>query len=116
VTSRYYGEADELLAKYAWFVENSTQNSQVRSWPVGRLKPNDLGLFDMLGNIAEWSGDRADDKVWICGTGTYRLTADMLRADVPDQALPRIEWNSYGFRIARTHPAKSPTVDPVLRP
>ena len=29
-----------------------------RSHPVGLLKPNDLGLFDMLGNAFEWTADR----------------------------------------------------------
>ncbi len=46
-TSRFYGESDELLAKYAWY----QKNSQVRTWPGGILKPNDLGIFDALGNV-----------------------------------------------------------------
>jgi formylglycine-generating enzyme required for sulfatase activity len=46
-TSRYYGDSDELLRKYAWYIENSGN----RSWPVGSVKPNDWGLFDMHGNI-----------------------------------------------------------------
>jgi formylglycine-generating enzyme required for sulfatase activity len=54
VTARYFGETDELLSHYAWY----TKNSQDR-WllPVGTLKPNDLGLFDMLGNDYEWCQD-----------------------------------------------------------
>ncbi len=47
VTSRYYGETEELLAKYGWYL----QNSKERTWPVGSKKPNDLGLFDMHGNV-----------------------------------------------------------------
>src|SRR6185503_9607357 len=49
VTSRFYGNADALLGKYAWFKDNA----QDRSWPVGRLLPNDLGLFDVYGNATE---------------------------------------------------------------
>jgi hypothetical protein len=49
-TSRYYGESDELLDKYAWYA----QNAGGRSRPVGCLKPNDLGLFDMHGNVSTW--------------------------------------------------------------
>jgi formylglycine-generating enzyme required for sulfatase activity len=52
-TCRYYGASDELLPKYAWFISNSDN----RSWPVCSLKPNDWGLFDMLGNIREWCTD-----------------------------------------------------------
>ena len=40
----------ELLGKYAWY----SQNSQDRAWPCGQLLPNELGLFDMLGNVYEW--------------------------------------------------------------
>jgi formylglycine-generating enzyme required for sulfatase activity len=50
-TSRYYGETEELLREYAWYVRNSHERSMV---PVGSLLPNDLGLFDMLGNALEW--------------------------------------------------------------
>jgi formylglycine-generating enzyme required for sulfatase activity len=52
-TRRYYGESDELLAKYGWYQKNSAG----RSRPVGSLKPNDLGLFDMLGNAWAWCHD-----------------------------------------------------------
>jgi formylglycine-generating enzyme required for sulfatase activity len=51
VTSRYYGATDRLLESYAYFQLNANS----RAWPVGSLKPNDLGLFDMLGNTFEWS-------------------------------------------------------------
>ena len=50
VTSGYYGETDELLPKYAWY----NKNSQEKTWPVGSLKPNDLGLFDVQGNVFTW--------------------------------------------------------------
>jgi formylglycine-generating enzyme required for sulfatase activity len=50
VTARCYGESEELLPKYAWYGKNSGE----RSWPVGEKKPNDLGLFDLLGNVYTW--------------------------------------------------------------
>jgi formylglycine-generating enzyme required for sulfatase activity len=50
VTSRCYGETDELLDKYAWYAKNA----QGRSWPGGAKKPNDLGLFDMHGDVWVW--------------------------------------------------------------
>jgi formylglycine-generating enzyme required for sulfatase activity len=49
VTSFYFGDSKELLPRYAWY----QKNSQNKLWPVGSLKPNDLGLFDMAGNAWE---------------------------------------------------------------
>src|SRR4029077_5518551 len=50
VTIRFFGSSDKLLLRYAYFRDNS----QNHSWPVGSLWPNDLGLFDILGNALEW--------------------------------------------------------------
>ncbi len=54
VTSRYYGETEELLPKYGWF----NKNGRDRSWPVGNKKPNDLGFFDSHGNVFTWCQER----------------------------------------------------------
>ena len=53
VTSTYFGQSSELLEKYAWY----QANSQDHAWSCGSLLPNDLGLFDMLGNEVEWVQD-----------------------------------------------------------
>ena len=50
VTARPYGSAEEMLSHYAWHI----RNSEDRVHPVGQLKPNDFGMFDMLGNAWEW--------------------------------------------------------------
>jgi formylglycine-generating enzyme required for sulfatase activity len=52
-TSRYYGSSLELLPRYAW----SPNNAKERTRPVGQLKPNDFGLFDMHGNVWTWCLD-----------------------------------------------------------
>jgi formylglycine-generating enzyme required for sulfatase activity len=52
-TGRYYGQSIDLLGDYAWYLANSGEHA----WICGSLLPNDLGLFDMLGNELEWCHD-----------------------------------------------------------
>ena len=59
VTSRYYGNSINLLNAYAWYQANSKEHA----WTCGSLLPNDLGLFDMLGNEFEWVQDNTMRKM-----------------------------------------------------
>jgi formylglycine-generating enzyme required for sulfatase activity len=52
-TARYHGASIELLGAYA----HDQANSRQHAWPAADLLPNDLGLFDMLGNVSEWAHD-----------------------------------------------------------
>jgi hypothetical protein len=47
-TSRCYGDAEELLPKYAWYAAKET----VSPMPVAQLLPNAFGTFDMHGNLS----------------------------------------------------------------
>jgi serine/threonine protein kinase/formylglycine-generating enzyme required for sulfatase activity len=53
-TRFFFGKPRVLLAKYGWYRGNSPNRTQ----PVGTLKPNDLGLFDLHGNVWEWCQDK----------------------------------------------------------
>lgn len=54
IPDEYAGAADyNDLVRYAW----TNKNSGGQSKPVGNLKPNALGLYDMLGNVNEWVAD-----------------------------------------------------------
>jgi formylglycine-generating enzyme required for sulfatase activity len=50
-----FGDADDLLGKYAWYVDNFGRLIDPHSHPVGVVRPNDNGLFDMHGNVGEWT-------------------------------------------------------------
>jgi len=121
--SRYFGDSDELLPLYAWFNKNAGD----RTWPVGSLKPNDFGLFDMLGNVEEWCQDRFD-RDWSAGSGepiedvedpqdveggirhdarvrrggSFIIFAGLVRSADRDHDRPDDERNYVGFRPART--------------
>ncbi len=51
ITSRYYGQSWDLDNYYACNVQNAMGR---RTATGGSFKPNDLGLFDMLGNVVDW--------------------------------------------------------------
>jgi formylglycine-generating enzyme required for sulfatase activity len=55
-----FGNDAKDLDKYAWYVANSEGHYH----PVGKLQPNDWGLYDMLGNVGEWTLDQYDENYY----------------------------------------------------
>ena len=117
MTSRYYGETEDLLEKYAWY----RPNSHDRAHAVGMLKPNDFGLFDMHGNAFEWCHNRVFD--YPTGNETVDDGEDLTPIDRTDRMLrggtfvhesrlvrcalryrdpPHAINATYGLRVART--------------
>jgi formylglycine-generating enzyme required for sulfatase activity len=125
-TSRSYGESSELLEKYGWYLGKS----QERTHPVGMRKPNDLGLFDMHGNVWNWcqggyvpyqvpkSGEALDDGEEdplqvtdadrVLRGGSFVDGASILRSAHRNYDSPTARMFDYGFRVARTLALSSP--------
>jgi len=100
-TSRFFGESSEYLRKYAWHYSNS----EARSQPVGSLKPNPLGLFDVYGNVSEWcvrSWHEGHEDNEVLRGQSVRDVAGRHRSDARQDALRAFRHLTVGFRVART--------------
>ncbi len=57
-TTWFWGDDAKLLDDYAWHFENSAVENTPTTHPVGQKKPNPWGLYDIYGNVAEWTLDQ----------------------------------------------------------
>jgi formylglycine-generating enzyme required for sulfatase activity len=121
VTSYHFGQSSELLDKYAWYQANSKEHA----WSCGSLLPNDLGLFDMLGNEFEWVQDSIrrsmrerkglfSDIIYISEYinekdhrllrgGAFSNLPGGVRSALRNWLVPALPITLYGFRPSRTY-------------
>jgi formylglycine-generating enzyme required for sulfatase activity len=131
-TSRFFGDSEDQLGEYAWFSKNpprargqaSDPNDPQRTARVGSLKPNGFGLFDVYGNVWEWTQDRVerfqtadvkddledavlqvfdrDARTRRGGAFSYEAAMARSAARGTVTSLPTNRRDNVGFRVART--------------
>ena len=107
--------SENQLGYYAWF----SANSQAKTQRVAQKKPNAFGLFDMHGNVWEWTQDcwhdnyagaPTDGSAWtkvdcpnrVLRGGSWYGGPVVLRSAGRGRGTPVSRFDLYGLRLART--------------
>lgn len=112
-TAYSFGDDPMQLREYAWYHNNSNNTTH----PVGQLKPNAWGLYDMHGNVWEWAqdwyGDYPSEPVTdptgptkgadrVLRGGSWYDDARGCRATIRNNSSPVDHGYFLGFRLARS--------------
>ena len=131
--ARYWGDKIEQACKYENVADLSfasvtgIDKSQVfpctdgyaYTSPVGKFQPNAFGVYDTLGNVAQWTEDcanhtyvgaPADGSAWLSGDcGSHAMRGPSYRMAVPNVRSGARDWvksgervSMYGFRVAKS--------------
>ncbi len=112
------GDDPACLADFAWYNDNSSNMTH----PVGGKDPNGFGLYDVLGNVWEWTADcwhadytgaPADGTAWTTDCDApdpvwrgmaYNHTASYARVSNRDHADPALYYSFVGLRCCQCTP------------
>lgn len=88
---------DQNVNKISW----NWGNSDKKTYPVAKKLPNKLGLYDMLGNVWEWT-DSLEGSYRVIRGGSWFNDASVLRSAFRSYYSPGIRDYYLGFRLVRT--------------
>jgi formylglycine-generating enzyme required for sulfatase activity len=114
-----YPWGNEPGGNHANFFDSGSEWSGKQTSPAGSFKPNAFGLYDMIGNVLEWTQDcwngsykgaPADGRPWESGDcgqrvvrgGPWGFSPDLARSAFRGGLGPGDRSISLGFRLART--------------
>jgi formylglycine-generating enzyme required for sulfatase activity len=91
----YSGSKD--LSEVGWYSDNSNS----RTHPVGQKKANELGMYDMSGNVWEWCQDLYElgGSYRVLRGGSWYYTAEFCRSAFRLSSFPVRRSNHIGFRL-----------------
>ncbi|MDD4223196.1 MAG: SUMF1/EgtB/PvdO family nonheme iron enzyme [Candidatus Cloacimonetes bacterium] len=94
----YSGSND--LNEVGWYYDNGGGSSH----PVGQLAPNELGTYDMSGNLWEWVWDIYSGSYRVLRGGDFNAVAGYCTVSVRGGYYAAGSGNGIGFRICRVSP------------
>ena len=107
----YKYSGSNYIGSVAWYNENSGDHTH----PVKTKTPNELGIYDMTGNVSEWCFDlygpypsskqtnptgAASGTLRLCRGGCYGSTATNSRVARRNPGGPTIHYSNNGLRLA----------------
>lgn len=103
----YWRNSGEKILEGSW-IWPAIENNKCRTKPVGLKAPNELGLFDMSGNVREWCQDWYADNNIDSGFVRVQRGGGWIGSDKRCESLNRHSFEAsgkgadQGFRICRT--------------
>ncbi len=99
-TNFFWGE--KWNPSFAW----SKSNADKKTHTIGSKKPNAFGLYDMLGNVWEWTSSDHENGGKVLRGGSWRNSPKMLRSYVRINSPPHFFYHYVGFRCAKNEKNK----------